>query len=226
MTDYIWPSDLVPAGSSFKLQPHTGGSQSPFTRQSKIYGLSAPLWTCTLSFNALRGSRWGIRQTGARLDAIVAKLRGRENRIALWDFDVPSPRGGLALATGSVAAARGDSSMTITGMPPGSPIYAGGYIGGDGRPHIISSDDLADVVATADGTGQATLFFDPPLQADIAADAASFAAVKAWFRLADDNLGDNFNQVDQAAVYSLQFLEDLGPSVDVTFSGTIVTFSH
>ncbi len=165
MSDFIWPEDLVPSGSSFKLQPHTGGSESPFTRQSKIYGLSAPRWTCSLSFRVLRGSRF--------------------------------------------AEGKGDTEITITGMPPGSLIYAGDYIGGDGRPHVIRDDGLNAIVASADASGQATVSFEPPLAAPVAADSVVFERVSAMFRLASDDAGDNFNEAGQLAAYSLQFVEDL-----------------
>jgi hypothetical protein len=227
MTDFTWPQDLVPSGSSFKLQPHTGGSQSPFSRTSKIYELSAPLWTCSLSFKAARGSRWssGKHVIGSRLDGIVAALRGRANRIAIWDFDFPEPRGGLAGTPGNLAALAGAAQMTVTGLTPGAKIYAGDYAGGDGRAHLIRSDIFTDVAAIADGSGHATIKFDPPLAANIGVNAAVFRRVTSMFRLAGDELGDNFNEVDQVIPYALQFVEDTGPPAEVIYGGAPVTFS-
>ena len=211
MTDFTWPDDLTPSGSSFKLQPHTGGSESPFSRQSKIYELSAPRWTCSLSFKAARGGRWGKGDhvIGHRLDAIVAALRGRANRIALWDFDYPRRFGAFAYATGNAAASAGATSITFTGLPPGASVLAGNYFGGDGRPHLITSADLGKIAATADGSGNATVSFEPPLSVGIALNGATFGRVTGLFRLAGDDLGDNFNEVDQVVPYSLQFVEDL-----------------
>lgn len=212
MTDFTWPDDLVPSGSSFKLQPHTGGSESPFSRVSKIYELSAPRWTCSLSFKAVRGSRWGQGKhvIGQRLDGLIAQLRGRANRIRIWDFDFPDPRGALGLAgVGNLAALKGATSITLTGLPPGAPVMAGDYVGGDGRPHLIVSPTFAPVAAVADGSGEAVVSIMPPLSANVALNAATFRKVTALFRLAGDDLGDNFNEVDQLLPYSLQLIEDL-----------------
>lgn len=211
MTDFTWPLDLKPLGSSFKLQSHTGGSESPFSRQSKIYELSAPRWTCSLSFNAARGSRWGRggHVIGDRLDGIIAQLRGRANRIALWDFDFELPRGVLAYATGNLSALQGATSITITGLPPGGSVLAGDYVGGDGRPHLIVSTSLSRVAATVDSSGHAVVTIEPQLSANIAANAATFERVTGMFRLASDDQGDNFNEAGQFGSYSLQFVEDL-----------------
>lgn len=212
MTDYTWPDDLEPSGSSFWLQPHTGGSESPFSRQSKIYGLSAPRWMCSLSFRAVRGSRWGRGKhvLGARLDSILTQLRGRTNRISIWDFDYPQPRGLLGYAgVGNTAASAGATSITLTGLAPGSQVFTGDYVGGDGRPHQIVSPDFGVVAGTVDGSGHVTVSIWPPLSANIALNAATFRKVTAMFRLASDDLGDNFNEADQVLPYSLQFVEDL-----------------
>jgi hypothetical protein len=220
MVDYTWPTDLVPFASSFYLQPHTGGSESPFSRQSKIYGLSASRWACSLTLRAGRGSKWGsLGLKGARIDALLAKLKGRQNRVAIYDFDNHAATGALALATGNVAAVAGDSHLTITGMTTGQTVRAGSYIGGDERPHIILDD------VTVDGSGHATVAFDPPLNADVALNAATFANITGWFRLTSDDAGQNFNEIGQLAQYSLQFVEDPGPTVDVIFDGDVVTYT-
>lgn len=210
MTDFVWPEDLVPYGSSFRLEPHTGGHESPFSRTTKSYGLSAPRWTCTLSFRALRGSRWGDRRVSAsRLDAAISRFKGRQNRVAIYDFDYPEPRGGLAFATGNLAAVAGASAMTITGMPPGLPIYAGDYIGGDGRPHLIGNDSLDEKVAISDASGHATVSFEPPLASNVDLNGASFSKVTAMFKLTSDDDGDNYNEAGQQLTYTLRFSEDL-----------------
>jgi hypothetical protein len=221
MTDFPWPTDLVPSGSSFKLRPKTGGSQSPFNDATKIYGLSRPLWTCSLSFRAPRGMRWGDTRnlTARRIDALLAKLQGRVNRLALYDFDFPEPIGALATASGNVAAIAGDAHITATGMTPGATVLLGSYVGGDGRPHLVTDD----VVVAGDGT--ALVPFTPAMNANVALNAATWRRVTGFFRLTDDGLGDNFNEVDQLVPYSLQFIEDPGPQVNVTFDGDIVTYS-
>lgn len=204
MTDYVWPDDLVPFQVSFYLQPHTGGSESPFSRVSKIYGLSAPRWICSMSW---RGGYWGTRDleaVGPRVDAFVAKLKGRQNRVELYDFKRPKmrsptwPRG-----ASNLAASLGATTMTITGLPVATKVYAGDYIGGDGRPHIVLDD------AEADSIGQAVVTFEPPLSAAVGAGAAVFGNPTGLFRLTDDDAGNNAVEVGQAQIMTLQFVEDL-----------------
>jgi hypothetical protein len=36
VSDYDWPDDLVPYAVEFRLQPHTGGTESPFRRTTKV----------------------------------------------------------------------------------------------------------------------------------------------------------------------------------------------
>lgn len=204
MTDYVWPDDLVPYAVEFYLQPYTGGSESPFSRQTKIYGLSAPRWVCSMSFRGGYWGRTGLDAVGPRLDAMIAKLSGRINRVALYDFRRPQIRSHLWRSTaGNSAAVAGASSITITGLTPGMTIHAGDYIGGDGRPHII----LDDVIANS--SGNATVEFKPPLSANVGLNSAVFGNPTGLFRLTDDDAGQNGVGVGEAVTMTLNFVEDL-----------------
>ncbi|HEY8593319.1 MAG TPA: hypothetical protein VIL42_10720 [Sphingomicrobium sp.] len=229
MADYAWPEDLVPYAVEFWLQPHTGGSESPFTRQGKYYGLSAPRWVCSMSFRGADSYRnWGTgpHVTGPQMDAFLAKMQGRLNRVSIFDFRRREPTDpDWSLSASNLAAAAGSSSITITGLTPGTVVYAGDYIGGDGRPHIFTSSDLGRVAGTADGTGQATVSFMPPLAADLDAGAATFADATGMFRLVSDDAGQNGSEVGQLTTYSLTFLEDMSPDYSVTFNDDTVTYS-
>lgn len=204
MTDYDWPDDLVPYAVDFYLQPHTGGSESPFSRVTKVYELSAPRFVCSMSF---RGGYWGDRgleAIGPKLNAFVAKLSGRANRVALYDFRYPAMRSPLwPITAGNSAALLGDTTMTITGLMPGTKVCAGDYLGGDGRPHIITDDVFAD------SSGEADVSFLPPLAADVGLDAATFSKVTAPFRLTNDDAGQNPTQVGEGVNVTLDFVEDL-----------------
>jgi len=215
MTDFVWPSDLVPYAQSFFLQPHTGGTESPFTRQTKIYGLSQSRWVSRVALKAPDSAdRWGseFAEWGERIDAFLAKLDGRKNRVQLWDFR----REGRTPSFGNSAATAGTNTMTLTGASTGE-IRVGEYLGGDGRPHIITGLDVSgsDLVAT----------FKPHLEADIALDAATFVRVAGYFRLASDNAGEAMSTVGELTPYILDFEEDWGPSVDVTYESETVTYS-
>lgn len=204
MTDYPWPDDLVPYAVSFYLQPHTGGSESPFSRVGKFYGLSAPRWMCSMSF---RGGYNGLRDQnafGPRLDAMIAKLKGRQHRVTLHDFRRDRMRSPVwPLSAGNVAAILGATGLTITGLAPGTQVFAGDYLGGDGRPHIILDD------AFADSSGQAAVVFEPPLKTAVGLNAAVFTKPTGLFRLTDDDAGSNAVEVGDAVTMTLTFAEDI-----------------
>lgn len=215
MSDYDWPDDLVPYAVSFYLQPHTGGTESPFTRQTKVYGLSSPRWVCRISLRAPDSAdRWGsdYAEWGERIDAFLASLEGRLNRVRIWDFRRP----GRTPAFGNAAATAGTNTITLTGASSGD-IRVGQYLGGDGRPHIITALGVSgsDLVATV----------RPHWETDIAIDAAIFEQVSGFFRLTSDDAGQNASAAGELTQYDLEFVEDWGPSTDVIYEGTAVTYS-
>jgi hypothetical protein len=216
MSDYLWPTDILPNAVEFRLQPYTGGTESPFSRVTKIYGLAKPRWVCSLRFRAPESAdRWTgpYAAWGERIDAFLAKLDGRANRVQLWDFRRP----GRAPLFSNAAVTAGTDTITLTGAVPGE-IRVGEYIGGDGRPHIITSL----TVSGANMIAKVRPFFET----NIAVGAATFQNVPGFFRLTSDDAGQNGSSVGDLADYSLDFVEDYGPTVDVTFSGDVVTYSH
>lgn len=220
MPDLTWPDDLVPYQQLFYLQPHTGGSESPFTKQTKTYGLSAPRWICRMVF---RGGYDGTDAQGAfgpRLDAIIADLQGRFNRIAIYDFRRTAMRGLDVSGVGNEASSAGTSEITLTGLVPGEVVLVGDYLGGDGRPHIITG---SNVTVASDGTAVVT--FKPALADDIAEDAAVLGNPTGIFKLVSDDAGTNLTEVGGLAAYDLEFVEDLGPPVDVIYDEAPLTYS-
>lgn len=205
MTDYVWPDDLVPYRMKFYLQPHTGGSESPFSRKTKVYGLSADRWVCAMEFRGGYNGTTNQAAFGPRLDAFIAKLKGRQNRVEIFDFRRSTIRGRMwdSGSAGNSSASAGATSMTLTGLIPGATILAGDYIGGDGRPHIITDDALVS------GAGEAVVNFTPPLRATIGANAAVFGNPTGMFRLVSDDAGQNDTEVGQLTNYVLEFVEDL-----------------
>lgn len=214
MTDFTWPDDLPPAAREFWLEPHTGGSESPFNRVGKYYGLSAPRWKCSMTFRGGYDGTEAQAAFGPRVDGVLDKLRGPLNRIAIYDF-ARGPRGALADATGNYAATLGAMQMTITGMTPGEIVHAGDYVGGDGRPHRITD------TVTVDGSGNALVSFEPPLAADIAVNGAFFRKVTGLFRLVDDSSGQNPVAAGEAQQMTLNFVEDSIGAIAVPSDGLV-----
>jgi hypothetical protein len=214
MADLIWPSDIIPVAQSFYLQPHTSRSMSPFNRVQKVYGLSAPLWICRMTIRA--GSNrefWGegFGDWGPRLDALIAQLKGGANRVALWDFRRP----GRIPSYSNLPVTAGDSQIELAGTTEG--LRVGEYVGGDGRPHIVTATEVSGL--------NFLMTVEPHFNEDIAEGAAVFQNVPGWFRLANDTGGENETEVGEPSIYNLEFVEDPGPTADVTFDDETVTYS-
>lgn len=226
MADLTWPADLKPRGVSFYLQPHVGGTESPISRVRKVYGLSAPRWIARYRFRggyAGAPSRGDAAGFGPRLDSLIADLEGGLTRVRLWDFRRPRPRNFTATAAPLtfLAATKGAQFVVIAGFTAGAAtLGAGEYIGGDGRPHIVSlKHTLAagGIVAgagtiLADANGRATIGINPPLSADIAAGTPVVWPVTGRFQLVSEDAGDNDVEPGKAVEYTLDFVEDLLPA--------------
>lgn len=230
MADYDWPAyGMAPNAVTFYLQHNTAIHESPFTRQQQVLGRSAPRWICRLSLNGLESGR------AADIDAMLAMLRGPQKTVTLFDWRRRKGRGVLArhsdyaptvaetffdddtdfddgegfvvtpVATASKAASAGANQVTFEGVWPGTyPRKAGDYIGlGDGRPHIVT------IAPPADGEGNVTLTFEPPLRSATAANAHVFEDVRGTFRLLTDDSGQNPTDVNGLSVYELDFVEVL-----------------
>jgi len=232
MSDFEWP-EAIPFRVQFYLQPYTSRSQSPWTRATKIYGLSQPIWVARLTVRTGYNGEDGVSAWGGVMDAFLADMEGGANRVALWDFRRPFPVGlrryyrqfagirypflnGEEFSMGerfiipseaeptNEAAEAGATQMTFVGLKPGERVFqTGDYVGGDGRPHIILAPG-----ATVGDDGKATIAFKPPLVADVEAGAAKTMQPPGWFRLVSDDAGANETDVGEMTTYTLDFTED------------------
>jgi hypothetical protein len=223
MADIPWPADLVPYRVAFYLQPHVGGVESPFTRTTKKYGLSAPRWVARLTFRGGYDGIPALRSAGGfgpRLDSLIADLEGGLNIAVFHDFRRPRPARPVMAAQPLTfdAAAAGAASVTVRGFAPYSVAFsAGDYIGGDGRPHITS---IANTTAAggiisgagaimADATGAAVVGIRPHLSSPITARAALQWPVTGRFEMIGEDAGQNETEVGGPVEYVLDFSEKL-----------------
>lgn len=223
MVDLPWPADLMPYKVAFYLQAHVGRSESPQSRVMKTYELSAPRWIARLSFRAgyagapLLGDPDGF---GARLDGLIADLRGGANKAVFHDFRRPGPLQPRMVMSALTfdAAPRGARFVVVRGLRAGSVAASvGDYIGGDGRPHLVSAaatiaaggvvSGAGSVLVTADGA--ARIGINPPLSSPIVAGTALPPYATGRFQLISDDAGENESEVGQPTEYVLDFVEDL-----------------
>lgn len=207
MTDIVWPADIRPKSQMFYLQPHVGGAESPITRTRKVYGLSAPRWITKLSFERRAWGRGREAEISGLLDALVAKMEGGLNRVQLWDFRRefslrPQP---IVASPTLQAVPAGATVVQIAGFAPYSTVFLpGDYIGGDGRPHMVTER----AIAGPDGVVSASV--RPPFANGAAQSLAVLSRVSAPFRLSGDDSGSNDTVAGQRTTITLSFVEDLG----------------
>ena len=233
MIDIPFPADLRPFRVMFYLQPYTSRSSSPWTRATKIIGLSKPLWVARLTFRTGYDGEDDTGAWGGVVDAWIAEREGGALTTELWDFRRPYPpglrryyrqfagerypfAGGEQFTMGerfvipaeaeptNEAAPIGAVEMAFVGFKAGERVFINGdYLGGDGRPHLILRPG-----AVADANGRAVVRISPPLQRPIAAGAAITMQPPGRFRLVSDDAGANEAEVGQPVEYSIDFIED------------------
>lgn len=206
MADLIWPVGLRPSAQSFYLQAHVGGQESPLTRVRKVYGLSGARWISrvTLTARAWGGGPQAIR--AGQIEALIADMEGGLNRVSLWDFrrEIAVRPQAITQAVTIAATSAGATQVAIAGFAPYSTAFgAGDYIGGDGRPHMVT----APCVAGADGVAVATI--RPPMRYAVPAGPAVISRVPGLFRLSSSDAGLNETASRQRTTYTLDFVEDL-----------------
>ncbi len=209
----------MPYRTLFYLQPHIGGQESPLTRTRKVYGLSAPRWIARLSFRAGQGDGVTAPRANdalhyaARLDALIAELQGGLNCALLYDFRRPEPQSHLSRPLTLLdAASAGDTSIAISLLHGTIGPSIGDYVGGDGRPHIVTraTPVAGSMMSAGSLTNTAEVMFQPPLSAPIAAAAVlPVRKVTGRFRLASEDAGANEGEVGAPIEYALEFTEEL-----------------
>lgn len=225
MAEIAWPEGLSPYKVAFYLQPHVGGQESPLTRTRKTYGLSAPRWIARLTFRAghgydREGQKFGPRGDdasffAARLDAFIAEMEGGLNCVRFHDFRRPVPQSYLteyspAMTVEAVDA--GESTIVINRAEGEIGPSIGDYVGGDGRPHIVTSvsPKWGSMMSVGGADGKIIIGFKPPLSAAIIADAAlEIGPVTALFQLTSEDAGQNEGEVGAPIEYVLEFMEKL-----------------
>ena len=80
MSTIEWPADIAPSTSEFYLEEHTAGVSSPFNRRQTVMPMPGERWLCKLTFNRKKG------RVSDRIEALVARMEGRANKVSLFDF--------------------------------------------------------------------------------------------------------------------------------------------
>ena len=180
MPTLTWPtlSRKLPASFDWQLISNTQAFQSPLSGAVQTVEMPGARWAAQFSFSALDANDAAVWR------AFMAQLRGQSGRFTLWNMARPIPRG---IATGTpVVSGAGQTGNTLTtsGWTPSTAgiLRVGDFIGVNGELKMLVAD------AASNGSGLATLTFEPPLRSS-PANAAPIVTTRptAVFKMDDDS---------------------------------------
>lgn len=238
MADFDWPETLAPHTVSFYLSHSSRVHESPYTRQRQILGLAPPRWVCRMSLGGGAEDWLRLDNRGARLDALLAQLRGPQRSVAIYDFRRPLGRGdtqsfddyaagiastGFTDGTDFTDGTEFNVAVTGSGPPTNSPAAIGTQVvtctgfapnrlvrgAGDYIGFGHGRPYLVTADAFSDATGSTVITFEPPARTAIGAGVLELARVRATFRLVSDDAGNNPTGLSGWAGFELDFVEDL-----------------
>lgn len=200
MSIITFPSDIYVTRMRLDQMRMDLTHSSPQTgvTQAVVFGL--PRWKATIEIERMRDSDIGS------VKALLMKLRGQINQLALWDFGRPAPLGTITGSlTLSASASAGATSITITGGTNGQTFKAGDWVGvgtGQNQQLCMVTDD-----ATV-SSGVVTINIEPPLRNALNSGATvTIDKPKALFRLANPQQGWEYSG-EYVTGFTLDLIED------------------
>lgn len=173
-----WPTltRSAPAEMEWALVANTQTFTSPLSNAVQTVELPGARWRVSFTLRNLDEA------DTAALQAFLAQLRGRAGRFTLHNFARAEPRGtarGTPLVKG---AGQTGTSLLIDGMTVGATLLAGDFFAVNGELKMAVAN------ATANGSGEMTVTFEPPLRASPADNAAvTLSSPTATFMLNSDD---------------------------------------
>lgn len=191
MTTYAWPvtAGWVPSRFELRVLPNTRAFVGPYTPTTQVIDLMGERWQARIS---LAPDESPI--VGAAREAFFDRLKGPANLTSLWHFKLTAPQGTLratdsqtvlvqnsSLATVTVQNSTPTTINVVTGTPVlktyiaqgantatvgaiiGKTVRAGDMLGMGAQLVRMMAD------ATADGSGNLAIEFQPRARSDIAA---------------------------------------------------------
>jgi hypothetical protein len=163
MADINWTTAL-PQPNSFRFELHspTLAWTSPLSRSVQTVGMPGARWACSVAWPGM------LRAHSAAMEALLVQLRGRANRLVLWNIARPTLRG---VGGGSPVVNGGSqtgNAISITGLPINTTGWAvaGDMLGIGGELKMVTAS------VNSNGSGVATVTFEPPLRASPANSSA------------------------------------------------------
>jgi hypothetical protein len=202
MADINWTTALpVPSSFTFGLRSNAMVFESPLSGATQTVSMPGARWTATLTWANLTIAN------AALLQALLLQLRGRANRLVMWNLARQFPRGvggGTPLVNG---AGQTGAVMAIDGLPVStSNIYLpGDFLGIGGELKMVAAP------VSSNGVGQATVNFEPP-QRTAPADNSAVVTIQPTAKFIPAGNDTAWQHVNPLAVsaFELQLAEVFG----------------
>lgn len=152
MSDYTWPSSVIPTSSEWRLISNTAAFISPLSGMTRTLSRGGDRWACMIVCANLTGDKRAV------LQAFLARLRGQAHRVILPDHAY-TRRGTQAANVLVKGAGQTGVSLAVDGGTIGATLLAGDMITVDNYLHMVVVD------STFNASGEATLTISPPLRA-------------------------------------------------------------
>lgn len=196
MADIDLPNNFLSLvrNSSFGLETNTQVFTSALSKFVERSELDGARWKARYELVPMR------RATFAELQSILIKLKGRVNRVNVYDPDATSPRGSVA---GTILVNGGSQTGTSLDCDGFANSTTGLFLPGD---YFEVNNELKMVTASVDsnGSGEATIQFEPPLRAS-PADNAQITYSTPKCKMILDNDGIQWDSNDAGIYESVSF---------------------
>lgn len=153
MSDYTWPSAVIPSSAALSWLDNTVVFRSPLAGTVRTESRPGSRWSLSLTVQSLKsGINLGL------LEAFLFRLDGAQHRAVIPDFGYQrvGPGGGSPVVSG---AGQTGLSLTTSGWPNSTLVlYAGDRIGVSGQMIPVTAN------VTSSGTGTATLSLAHPIR--------------------------------------------------------------
>lgn len=184
------PSTPAPVSTKFELRAMVGAASSPFSGVAQVQDWGGRVWMATVVLPVM------LRATADAWIAWAMKLRGQYGYFRMGDWDRRTPRGswGTPLVNGGSQVG---NTLVVDGMGAAGTGKAGDHFQLENNLYALVED------VTADGSGNATLTFEPSLRASPADNAAlTVSSPKGLFRLIANSVPWD---ADAMAVHQMSF---------------------
>lgn len=202
MATYPWPQTepFSLASMEARCVPNARISESLYTDQPTTHETPFSAWELIITIPT--DYAW----QRAQVEAFLTKVRGPANRVSLWHFMRPLPRGTQAANTVTAgAAAQGATSIPLN--------LAGTLLAGDLFGLAMTAGGVALVMATADAAAGAssTVQFGPPLRGAVSGGAVATIVRPAVPFILQEAARVGYVGNAQATPITLTFREDTNP---------------